>query len=257
MSKAFPATCAAVCACLSPLPTQAADYVWDNQNGNGLWNDPVNWGLQGTSGYNVAPTASDAAIFLKNFSPNGTVRLNADGFAQYLRQDSSRVQRTITIDASQTQDRTLTLSGSGSELIDGYETWVGFALDGTPNGNGARLKLKIDGSGSSIGTRVNKAVTLRVSCDVSGAGGFILNGGYDGAGRLMLSGANTYTGPTIANTGVLLVNGSTAAGSTVTVNGGGILAGTGTIGGPVDGQRRRPRLSGRQLSSPCSSARSP
>ena len=234
-----------MCACLSPLPIHAADYVWDNQAGNGIWNNPVNWGLQGNSGYNVAPTASDGTIFLKNFSPNGTVRLNADGFAQYLRQDSSRVQRTITIDASQTQDRTLTLSGSGSELIDGYETWVDFALDGTPNGNGARLKLKIDGSGSSIGTRVNKAVTLRVSCDVSGAGGFTLNGGLDGAGRLMLSGVNTYTGPTRANAGVLLVNGSTAAGSAVTVNGGGILAGTGTIGGAGDGQRRRPRISGR------------
>ena len=143
------------------------------------------------------------------------------------------MQRTITIDAGQTQDRTLTLSGTAPALIDGYETWVDFALDGTPNGNGARLKLKIDGSGTSIGTRVNKAVTLRVSCDVSGAGGFTLNGGLDGAGRLMLSGVNTYTGPTIANNGVLLVNGSTAAGSAVTVNSGGILAGTGTIRGPV------------------------
>jgi autotransporter-associated beta strand protein len=49
----------------------------------------------------------------------------------------------------------------------------------------------------------------------------------------MLNGDNTFTGPTIANNGVLLVNGSTAAGSAVTVNSGGILAGTGTIGGPV------------------------
>ena len=61
-----------------------------------------------------------------------------------------------------------------------------------------------------------------------------MNGGYGRpGGRLMLSGVNTYTGPTMANTGVVLVNGSTAAGSAVTVNGGGILAGTGTINGPV------------------------
>ena len=75
MKKTFLTACAFLCACLSPLPIQAADYVWDNQAGNGIWNNPVNWGLQGNSGYNVAPTASDGAIFLKNFSPNGTVRL--------------------------------------------------------------------------------------------------------------------------------------------------------------------------------------
>ena len=233
MKKTFLTACATLCLHLSPLPIQAADYIWDKLNNNGIWNDPVNWGINGNPDYNVAPTASDGAIFLKNFSATGTVRLNADGFAQYLRQDSSRVQRTITIDAGQTVDRTLTLSGTAAALIDGNETWVDFALDGTPNGNGARLKLKIDGSGTSVGTRVNKAVTLRVSCDVSGAGGFNLTGGLDGAGRLILSGVNTYTGPTIANSGVLLVNGSTAAGSAVTVNGGGILAGTGTIRGPV------------------------
>ena len=90
---------------------------------------------------------------------------------------------------------------------------------------GEDVLVRLDGSGTSVGTRVNKAVTLRISCDVSGAGGFNLTGGLDGAGRLILSGANTYTGPTIANSGVLLVNGSTAAASAVTMNGGGILAG--------------------------------
>jgi fibronectin-binding autotransporter adhesin len=218
---------------LAPSPLSAADYVWDNQAGNSLWNDPVNWGLQGNSGYNVAPTAADGAIFLKNFSPNGPVRLGADGFAQYLRQDSTRVQRFISIDPGQTVDRTLTLSGTAAALIDGNETWVDFGLDGTPNGIGARLRLQLNGSGTSVGTRVNKAVTLRISCDVSGAGGFNLTGGLDGAGRLLLSGNNTYAGPTLANSGVLLVNGQTAAASPVTVNAGGILAGIGTINGPV------------------------
>ena len=47
-----------------------------------------------------------------------------------------------------------------------------------------------------------------------------------------LQGANTYTGPTLVQTGAtLLVNGSTAAGSIVTVDAGGILGGTGTING--------------------------
>jgi autotransporter-associated beta strand protein len=229
MKKTFLAACATLCAFLSPLPIRAADYIWDQSGNDGNWNDPGNWGISGNQNYDVEPTASDGAIFLKNFSATGPVRLTDDGFAQYIRQDSSRIQRTITIDGGQTVDRTLTLSGTAPALFDGYETWVDVTLDGTPNGNGARLKLQINGSGTSIGTRVNKATTLRISCDVSGAGGFTLNGGLDGAGRLMLSGADTYTGPTIASSGVLLVNGSTA----VTVNSGGILAGTGLIGGPV------------------------
>ena len=72
----------------------------------------MNWGLTNNSGYNVEPTASDGAIFLKELLPHRNGGLNADGFAQYIRLDASRVQRTITIDASQTVDRTLTLSGT-------------------------------------------------------------------------------------------------------------------------------------------------
>jgi len=227
------AVAAALSFCLASFACRAAHYVWDNGSGSGIWNNAVNWGLTNNPGYNVEPTASDGAIFLKNVSPSGTVRLNANGFAQYIRFDASRAQRTITIDSSQTVDRTLTLSGNASALIDGYETWVDVTLDGTPNGYGAELKLQINGSGTSIGTRINKATTMRISCEVSGAGGFSLVGGMDGPGRLMLNGENTYTGPTIANNGVVLVNGSTAAGSAVTVNGAGILAGTGTINGPV------------------------
>ncbi len=233
MNRTVLALSVAAGACLPPLQLHAAHYVWDNGSGSGIWNDAVNWGLTNTPGLNVAPTAADGAIFLKNVSPVGTVRLNADGFAQYIRFDASRSKRVIGIHSGQTVDRTLTLTGDGPALIDGYETWVDVTLDGTPNGNGARLKLQINGSGTSIGTRVNKATTMTISCNVSGAGGFSLVGGMDGPGRLMLNGANTYTGPTVANNGIVLINGSTTAGSAVTVNGGGILAGSGTINGPI------------------------
>jgi autotransporter-associated beta strand protein len=55
-----------------------------------------------------------------------------------------------------------------------------------------------------------------------------------GAGTLILSGVNTYSGATDVSSGKLLVNGSTSASSTVTVSGtGSILGGTGTIGGSV------------------------
>ena len=51
-----------------------------------------------------------------------------------------------------------------------------------------------------------------------------------GTGVLTLSGINSYTGTTTVDAGALAVNGSIAASSGVTVNNGGFLAGTGTVG---------------------------
>jgi autotransporter-associated beta strand protein len=53
-----------------------------------------------------------------------------------------------------------------------------------------------------------------------------------GSGTLTLSGPNDYTGTTVVNGGVLVVNGSLGNGA-VTISSGGTLSGTGTIGGPV------------------------
>ncbi|MEK7949358.1 Ig-like domain-containing protein [Luteolibacter sp. Y139] len=52
-----------------------------------------------------------------------------------------------------------------------------------------------------------------------------------GAGVLALSATNTYAKPTVVNAGTLLVNGSTAAGSAVTVNTGATLGGSGNVKG--------------------------
>jgi len=60
---------------------------------------------------------------------------------------------------------------------------------------------------------------------MSGTGGLTKVGG----GAFTLTGASTYSGPTNVNAGILNVNGSLA--STVFVNSGATLMGTGTIGG--------------------------
>ncbi len=59
--------------------------------------------------------------------------------------------------------------------------------------------------------------------DIAGHGGLT----KEGIGTLVLTGANTYRGPTLVNQGRLAVNGSLA--SAVTVNDGGILGGNGRI----------------------------
>jgi outer membrane autotransporter protein len=61
---------------------------------------------------------------------------------------------------------------------------------------------------------------------IDGVGGSLVK---VGSGSLTLSGANTYTGPTIVDAGKLIVNGSIV--SNVTVNAGGELGGTGQVGG--------------------------
>ena len=63
-----------------------------------------------------------------------------------------------------------------------------------------------------------------------GGAGYTLT--KSGTGTLLLSGTNTYNGPTTINAGTLLVNGSVQNG-TVTVASGATLGGTGVINGPV------------------------
>ena len=93
------------------------------------------------------------------------------------------------------------------------------------------------GSLSGAGTVKTNGVTLTVGGDntsttFSGAlqnnGNFVAALAKSGSGTFTLSGANTYTGTTTINAGVLAVNGSLA--SPVTVNAGGTLGGTGTVG---------------------------
>jgi autotransporter-associated beta strand protein len=60
--------------------------------------------------------------------------------------------------------------------------------------------------------------------ELSGEGGFTKTG----AGALVLSGVNTFTGDVAVDDGTLFISGSLAAGGTVAVNANGQLAGTGT-----------------------------
>ncbi len=82
----------------------------------------------------------------------------------------------------------------------------------------------------ALGTGSNQDVL--VSAAITGSGVGLTKAG---AGRLALSGTNTYDGATSVNAGTLLVNspGSLHANSAVTVASGATLGGNGTIGGTV------------------------
>lgn len=73
------------------------------------------------------------------------------------------------------------------------------------------------------------AHNISLSGPLSGAGNLVKTG----AGLLILSATNIYSGATTINAGKLLLNGSLAAGSAVAVASGGTLGGTGTVNGPA------------------------
>ena len=117
-------------------------------------------------------------------------------------------------------------------------------LDGTLDLNRYDETINgLTGAGSVTNTHGSSTSTLSVGGNdvTSTFDGTIIDGlgttavTKIGTGTLALSATsvNTYTGPTNVDAGRLLVNGSTAAGSAVTVNSGGTLGGSGTVGGSV------------------------
>jgi autotransporter-associated beta strand protein len=74
---------------------------------------------------------------------------------------------------------------------------------------------------------IDRTDTLTVPNVISGSGSFIQNG----SGTVILSGINTYTGPTTVSSGKLSINGAITGGGVVTVGSGASLAGSGSVAG--------------------------
>jgi len=139
-----------------------------------------------------------------------------------------------------------TLTWQGSTATIGI-TSTGFLRDGTPLVFGSNTSDdQVDfQNGIDLGT-ANTGVYYRTihvnqgtgtdSAKISGVISSTAEHGLikDGAGKLIFTGNNTYTGDTVVSEGTLLINGnqSAATGST-TVNSGATLGGNGTIGGAV------------------------
>jgi autotransporter-associated beta strand protein len=142
-------------------------------------------------------------------------------------------------------NRPLIKYGTGTLTIAGDATYTG----GTTI-NGGSVVLGTGGtSGSILGNvafcsnpadpscdpSTNKALAFNRS-DTYTFGGSITGAGQVfqiGSGTTVLTGTNTYTGATTINAGTLEVDGSILNSSSVNVNFGGTLSGTGTVGSPT------------------------
>ncbi|HVW54079.1 MAG TPA: autotransporter outer membrane beta-barrel domain-containing protein [Rhizobiaceae bacterium] len=156
--------------------------------------------------------------------------------------------RTIALGGTNTGDNTLAGSvgdaGTGVTILAKNDsgTWVltgDNSYSGTTVINGGTLVL---GNGGTTGSILSDTIDLgtfafnrsdNYSYDglISGSGGI----SQIGSGTTTLTSANTYTGTTSVTAGTLLVNGDQSAATGLTsVASGGMLGGTGIIGGDVD-----------------------
>ncbi|MGL5019271.1 MAG: beta strand repeat-containing protein [Luteolibacter sp.] len=189
-------------------------------------------------------TAQDKILENENLTiNNATVSLVGNKFNTIFNQTNGTITITSgTLSADQSTNNAhnlyLVVLNGGTLASAGISDVFGnFILNNTVTVGGTSLST-ISAASIALG---GGARTFDVADAVAGAGtdllvsSAIINtaGGISktGAGTMVLTAANSYTGATAVNAGTLRINGSTAAGSAVTVAGAAALGGDGTVGG--------------------------
>jgi autotransporter-associated beta strand protein len=126
-----------------------------------------------------------------------------------------------------------TTPGNGDSNVElrGFNTTIGQLTNGLQSGGILRNTSATAATLTISGSDTTAAAFSGAIEDGTGDGALALV--RSGSGKTILGGTNSYTGTTTIDGGILVVNGSLASGSAVTVTSGGTLGGTGTVSGTV------------------------
>ena len=204
----------------------------------------------GTVYANPASAASNRALsYVSGITINngGTLRASANGLFGW---DGTQ-EKPITVNAggvltanggltSDVGVGTVTLAGGTLATLAGgatdYGSWrfddAGDRLLVTQDSIASASNVKFGNPSACITVSAGKTLNFTGTIADATSGGISYLTLSNGAGTVILNGANTYSGATLVNNGKLLVNGSIGS-SAVSVTNGGTLGGNGTIGGAV------------------------
>jgi fibronectin-binding autotransporter adhesin len=192
------------------------------------------WNLTGTASTYTGATLVQAGVLgVSKFANGGStssIGASSNAASNLIIYNGSTVRYTGTGDTTDRlfqisntsgHDQTATLDASGTGAIS--FTNIGNLTYGSLN---QRRTLFLTGTNTGNNTL---AATITNNNSTTGAVSIT----KEGTGKWILTGNNTYTGATRVNAGTLIINGSTDAGSAVTVASGATLGGSGVINGTV------------------------
>ena len=218
-------------------------------------------GTVAPSGVNVSATVTAGGFFFapgaQSYTITTTSGLGLAFFGAGITNNSSNAQNLVALNGTAIQFQgastagNATLTANDGSFIQFLNTSSGGTAQVTTNGSGAMV-VQLASGGLSIGSLAGSSGSVLFSSQGGGAstqsltignlntsttyGGSISDVDAAGSitkvgtGTLRLTGTNTYTGATTVDAGALVVDGSIASSILTTVNAGGTLGGTGTIG---------------------------
>ncbi len=196
---------------LSSLCQQVkADQVWDGGGGNALWSNNVNWGADTVPNYAVGLQFGG----LVNLTPSNDATATAAGLTFNLGAGAfNLIGNAITLTGgiinNSANVQTIGFGGTGITLGAG-QAWDSGAV---PLG-GLNVGSAVNLSGQALTVDGTNNTTISGAISDTGVGGSLVK---NGAGTLLLSGTNTFTGPTTVNLGVLQLQNGAAIADTAAV----------------------------------------